>query len=31
MATPIETTLAPNPIYANLASDAQIERPVKAL
>jgi L-lactate utilization protein LutC len=31
MATPIETTLAPNPTYGKLASDAQIERTVKAL
>jgi len=31
MATPIETTLAPNMVYAELASDAQIERTVKAL
>lgn len=31
MATPIETTFAPNMAYAELASDAQIERTVKAL
>ena len=31
MATPIETVLAPDTIFSNLASDAQIERTVKAL
>lgn len=31
MATPIETILAPNMAYAKLATDAQIERTVKAL
>lgn len=31
MATPIETALTPNLAYAQLASDAQIERTVKAL
>lgn len=31
MATPVETALVPNLAYAQLASDAQIERTVKAL
>jgi len=31
MATPIQTALVPNLAYANLASDAQIERTVQAL
>ena len=31
MATPIETTLAPNLVFASLASDAQIKNTIKAL
>jgi L-lactate utilization protein LutC len=31
MATPVEIEVAPNPVYAQLASEAQIERTVQAL